>query len=152
MQMHHNHSVTLSTLCLSLVVCATNSPTVPVACLLAPGPKPKLDDTVYSQPALYVANLAAVEVARQQHPAAVAGCRAAAGLSLGEYSALVFAGAMSFEDGLKVGMCVLMQCGGRERGGQEDVAVWIVLRRSLLQYQFQHAQMMAKGNLAPLGS
>ena len=29
-------------------------------------------------------------------------CSAAAGLSLGEYAALVFAGAMSFEDGLKV--------------------------------------------------
>eukprot|EP00983_Pelagomonas_calceolata_P090438 1157419-Pelagomonas_calceolata.AAC.14 len=34
-------------------------------------------------------------------PAAFAACGAAAGLSLGEYCALVFAGALSFEDGLK---------------------------------------------------
>lgn len=33
---------------------------------------------------------------------AVAECSATAGLSLGEYAALVFAGVMSFEDGLKV--------------------------------------------------
>jgi [acyl-carrier-protein] S-malonyltransferase len=37
-----------------------------------------------------------------QDPLAFASCGAAAGLSLGEYSALVFAGAMSFEDGFKV--------------------------------------------------
>lgn len=34
---------------------------------------------------------------------------AAAGLSLGEYCALVFAGVLSFEDGLRV---VKVQCGG----------------------------------------
>ena len=38
-----------------------------------------------------------------QDASAVEGCSVAAGLSLGEYCALVFAGAMSFEDGLKVG-------------------------------------------------
>lgn len=54
------------------------------------------------QPALFVAGLAAVEKLRQEDPEAVAGCSAAAGLSLGEYTALVFAGALSFEDGLKV--------------------------------------------------
>ncbi|EFN56454.1 hypothetical protein CHLNCDRAFT_22513 [Chlorella variabilis] len=66
------------------------------------GPKEKLDDTVYAQPALFVAGLAAVERLRSQNPAAVDGCSACAGLSLGEYTALVFAGALSFEDGLKV--------------------------------------------------
>lgn len=75
----------------------------------ATGPKEQLDNTVYSQPALFVAGLAAVERLRAQDPAAVARCGAAAGLSLGEYTALVFAGAMSFEDGLKVG--------GRGAGG-----------------------------------
>lgn len=54
------------------------------------------------QPALFVAGLAAVEKLRQDTPEAVAGCSAAAGLSLGEYTALVFAGALTFEDGLKV--------------------------------------------------
>ncbi|BDA43424.1 Malonyl CoA-acyl carrier protein transacylase [Coccomyxa sp. Obi] len=66
------------------------------------GPKEKLDDTVYSQPALFVAGLAAVEKLRAEDPKLVDSCSAAAGLSLGEYCALVFAGALSFEDGLKV--------------------------------------------------
>ena len=66
------------------------------------GPKELLDDTAVSQPALYVAGLAAVEQLRAEDAAAVDQCSAAAGLSLGEYCALVFAGALSFEDGLKV--------------------------------------------------
>ena len=37
-------------------------------------------------------------------------CSTAAGLSLGEYCALVFAGAMSFEDGLKVPTHLLVYC------------------------------------------
>src|SRR5262249_45497900 len=45
---------------------------------------------------------AALESLRASDPDAVAGCRAAAGLSLGEYTALVFAGAMDFRDGLRV--------------------------------------------------
>ena len=54
------------------------------------------------QPALFVAGLAAVEKLREENPAALEGCSATAGLSLGEYTALVFAGAMTFKDGLKV--------------------------------------------------
>ena len=66
------------------------------------GPKSKLDDTVYAQPALFVAGLAAVEKLRAENPGAADSASACAGLSLGEYTALVFAGALSFEDGLKV--------------------------------------------------
>jgi len=66
------------------------------------GPKEKLDNTVYSQPALFVGGLAALEKLREDNPDAVANCSATAGLSLGEYTALVFAGALSFEDGLKI--------------------------------------------------
>ena len=70
---------------------------------LAPaGPKSSLDDTIHSQPALFVAGLAAVEKLRVSDPAVVASASACAGLSLGEYAALVFAGVLSFEDGLKV--------------------------------------------------
>lgn len=66
------------------------------------GPKEKLDDTAFAQPALYVAGLAAVEKLRAENPAAAAECSMCAGLSLGEYCALTFAGVISFEDGLKV--------------------------------------------------
>jgi [acyl-carrier-protein] S-malonyltransferase len=66
------------------------------------GPADKLDSTVYSQPALFVTSLAALEWLKANKPDVVSGCQAAAGLSLGEYTALVFAGVMSFEDGLRV--------------------------------------------------
>ncbi|MEO1982806.1 MAG: ACP S-malonyltransferase [Fuerstiella sp.] len=66
------------------------------------GPADELDTTIYSQPALFVASLAALEKLRADAPEIVLGCEMAAGLSLGEYTALVFAGAMSFEDGLRL--------------------------------------------------
>ena len=66
------------------------------------GPKETLDDTEFAQPALFLANLCAVEKLKAEDPAFVANCAACAGLSLGEYSALVYAGAMSFEDGMRV--------------------------------------------------
>ena len=64
------------------------------------GPADDLDSTVCSQPALFVTSLAALESLRAQSPEVVDGCHATAGLSLGEYTACVFAGAMEFEDGL----------------------------------------------------
>lgn len=66
------------------------------------GPAEELDSTIYSQPALFVASLAALEKLRADSPDIVLGCEMTAGLSLGEYTALVFSGAMTFEDGLKV--------------------------------------------------
>ena len=68
------------------------------------GPAEKLNSTAVSQPAIYVASLAAVEKLRAQEggQAVIDACDVAAGLSLGEYTALAFAGAISFEDGLKV--------------------------------------------------
>ncbi|CAI5498217.1 unnamed protein product [Closterium sp. Naga37s-1] len=68
------------------------------------GPKEKLDLTAVSQPAIYVASLAAVEALRAQEGGAakLASIDVAAGLSLGEYTALAFADAFSFEDGLKL--------------------------------------------------
>lgn len=66
------------------------------------GPAEQLDNTAFSQPALYVCSLAAVELLKQDAPEVIDGVKYAAGLSLGEYTALAFAGAMSFEDGLRV--------------------------------------------------
>jgi [acyl-carrier-protein] S-malonyltransferase len=66
------------------------------------GPAADLDSTFHSQPALFVCSLAALEKLRQESPDVPMACEAAAGLSLGEYSAMVFAGALSFEEGLKV--------------------------------------------------
>ncbi len=66
------------------------------------GPAEKLDTTEVSQPAIFVASLAALEMLKAERPEAVESCTLTAGLSLGEYTALVFAGVMSFEEGLKV--------------------------------------------------
>jgi [acyl-carrier-protein] S-malonyltransferase len=66
------------------------------------GPTEKLNSTVHSQPALFVTSLAALEVLRGKSPDTIAACESAAGLSLGEYTAMVFAGAMEFEPGLNV--------------------------------------------------
>ncbi|TWT58193.1 Malonyl CoA-acyl carrier protein transacylase [Thalassoglobus neptunius] len=66
------------------------------------GPSSELDSTVYSQPAIFVTSLACLEKLRADSPDVILSCEVAAGLSLGEYTALVFAGAMSFEDGLRV--------------------------------------------------
>ncbi|XP_073142727.1 uncharacterized protein [Henckelia pumila] len=68
------------------------------------GPKEKLDSTVLSQPAIYVTSLAAVEVlrARDGGKEIIDSVDVTCGLSLGEYTALAFAGAFSFEDGLKL--------------------------------------------------
>jgi [acyl-carrier-protein] S-malonyltransferase len=66
------------------------------------GPAEALEATDVSQPAIYVASLAALEALKAERPEVVAGCRGAAGLSLGEYTALTFAGSLDFETGLKV--------------------------------------------------
>jgi [acyl-carrier-protein] S-malonyltransferase len=66
------------------------------------GPVEKLNATDISQPAIFTASLAALESLKATDPAVIDTVEATAGLSLGEYTALVFAGAMSFEDGLKV--------------------------------------------------
>eukprot|EP00889_Picochlorum_renovo_P000379 jgi/Picre1/27409/NNA_000376.t1 len=69
----------------------------------AEGPKEKLDSTAVSQPAIFVSSLAAIEKLRSEEgDDAVNKANVAAGLSLGEYTALTYAGAMSFEDGLKL--------------------------------------------------
>ena len=64
--------------------------------------KAQLDKTDVSQPAIFVASMAAVEKLRAEDPAALEAANMAMGLSLGEYTALAFAGAISFEDGVKI--------------------------------------------------
>src|SRR5690606_32047224 len=66
------------------------------------GPAERLDSTVHSQPALYVCSLAALERLKETSPETVERCEFAAGLSLGEYTALVFAGALDWENGLRL--------------------------------------------------
>ncbi|KAK4877140.1 hypothetical protein RN001_009646 [Aquatica leii] len=72
----------------------------PMLCL--EGPKNKLDQTRYCQPATLVTSLAAVERLKEERPNAIENCVATAGYSLGEITALIFAGALGFERALKL--------------------------------------------------
>jgi [acyl-carrier-protein] S-malonyltransferase len=71
-----------------------------LASLCFEGPAQKLNTTEFSQPALFVTSMAAVEQLRAESPDELQATTMAAGLSLGEYSALTFAGALDFESGL----------------------------------------------------
>lgn len=66
------------------------------------GPVERLNATDISQPAIFVSSLAALESLRLLNPDAVEEAKATAGLSLGEYTALAFAGVFNFEDGLSL--------------------------------------------------
>ena len=77
----------------SATTCSSSAPS---------GPEEKLNSTVHSQPALFVCSLAALEQLKHDAPDAVADCVVTAGLSLGEYTALAFAGALDFDAGLRV--------------------------------------------------
>ncbi|XP_058462490.1 probable malonyl-CoA-acyl carrier protein transacylase, mitochondrial [Malaya genurostris] len=66
------------------------------------GPKDALDQTIHCQPAVMVSSLAALEQLKEERPNAIENCFATAGFSLGEISALVFAGALPFDRALRL--------------------------------------------------
>lgn len=68
----------------------------------AEGPAERLNSTAISQPAIFVTSLAALESLRTTEAAVESSCEAMAGLSLGEYTALTAAGALTFEEGLRL--------------------------------------------------
>jgi [acyl-carrier-protein] S-malonyltransferase len=70
--------------------------------LCVEGPESQLHATQYSQPALFVHSMACLEAKRRESPEWDSQLVAVAGLSLGEYSALVAAGAVDFEDALRL--------------------------------------------------
>jgi len=77
------------------------------------GPEEKLKQTFITQPAIVLHSVAATQLIRNKEP------NYTAGHSLGEFSALIKAGALSFEDGLKLVQLrgELMQKAGEENKG-----------------------------------
>ena len=73
-----------------------------LAAICASGPAAKLNTTAVSQPAILVTSLAALEVLKSRDPAPLERATLTAGLSLGEYTALVFAGALDFDDAVRL--------------------------------------------------
>lgn len=66
------------------------------------GPQEKLNLTDMSQPAILTTSVASLEAMRERGGADESAVIACAGLSLGEYGALVFAGALEFEDAVRL--------------------------------------------------
>src|SRR5204862_4542345 len=64
------------------------------------GPEPELTKTENAQPGIYLVSWVAFQLLKERAPSLK--FEAAAGLSLGEFTALTAAGALNFEDGLKL--------------------------------------------------
>jgi [acyl-carrier-protein] S-malonyltransferase len=73
-----------------------------LAKLCVDGPESDLHLTNHSQPALFVHSMAALGDFFEKHPAIMESVVAVAGLSLGEYSALACAQAITFEEGVRL--------------------------------------------------
>ena len=71
---------------------------VDIAKITFNGPKDKLDKTQYTQLAVVTMNLGILKVIEENNIYA----EISAGLSLGEYTALIYSGCLSFEDGIKL--------------------------------------------------
>jgi [acyl-carrier-protein] S-malonyltransferase len=85
------------------------------------GPEAELKQTKNTQPAIFLHSIVLVRILEAREAAMTAGH------SLGEYSALVYAGAISFEDGLKIVRLrgELMQQAGEEQPGTMAAIVGI---------------------------
>ena len=61
-----------------------------------------LNNTLYAQPLMFIAGMAYAELIKQHHPTVFTKVKAVASFSLGELTALCFAGAFSYIEGLKL--------------------------------------------------
>jgi [acyl-carrier-protein] S-malonyltransferase len=66
------------------------------------GPEEKLNSTEFCQPALLVCSLAALAKLKENAPELVSSCSVTAGLSLGEYTAHVYAESIDFDTGVRL--------------------------------------------------
>jgi len=80
--------------------CANAALGYDLASICFAGPEAELTKTEHAQPGIFLVSWAAFELLKERVPAL--SFQATAGLSLGEFTALTAAGALSFEEGLKV--------------------------------------------------
>lgn len=73
----------------------------PLSKLILEGPEAELTLTANAQPAIVTTSIAVLAAIRERYPS-IAGPRFSAGHSLGEYSALVAAGALTLEDAVRI--------------------------------------------------
>ncbi|KAK6033347.1 hypothetical protein OSTOST_00446 [Ostertagia ostertagi] len=90
------------------------------------GPKNKLDQTLYCQPAVFVSSVAALEKFKTIDDSYADRITDAAGFSVGEFAALVAGGILSFEDALRVVVVraqAMHECNQLIRSGMMTVRV-----------------------------
>ncbi|CAG9539390.1 unnamed protein product [Cercopithifilaria johnstoni] len=90
------------------------------------GPKSKLDQTIYSQPAIFVSSLAAWEKAKTGNETLNDRTTDVAGFSVGEFAAFVVSEILSFEDALrlvKIRAEAMQQCSLRYHSGMITIRV-----------------------------
>ena len=73
-----------------------------VTALCFEGPEARLQETRHAQPAIFVTSVACLEATRERGVVSDSPPAFVAGHSLGEYTALYAAGALTFEDGLRL--------------------------------------------------
>ncbi|GMT14247.1 hypothetical protein PFISCL1PPCAC_5544, partial [Pristionchus fissidentatus] len=66
------------------------------------GPKTKLDQTLFCQPAVVVSSLSAFELLQEKEEEILENCTDAAGFSVGEFAALVAGGVLQFDDAIRI--------------------------------------------------
>jgi [acyl-carrier-protein] S-malonyltransferase len=112
---------------------------VPLSRLCFEGPEDDLRQTINTQPAIVTVSLAYLEAAHGRHPAVTGRPAFVAGHSLGEYSALIAAGVLSFEDGVALvrERGRLMQAAGERNPG--TLAAVLGLDESALEEVCQEA-------------
>jgi [acyl-carrier-protein] S-malonyltransferase len=124
------------------------------------GPAEALEATDVSQPAIYVASLAALESLKATEPDRVASAAGAAGLSLGEYTALTFVGALDFETGLKLvrrrgeamqAAALAMPSGMTSIIGLDEAAIDELCRRVAPSGRLWKANLLGPGNIVVSG-
>ncbi|HWE37313.1 MAG TPA: ACP S-malonyltransferase [Isosphaeraceae bacterium] len=124
------------------------------------GPAEALEATDVGQPAIFVASLAALEDLKAREPGVVAACEGSAGLSLGEYTALCFAGAIEFEDALRVvrrrgeamqAAAVATPGGMTSAIGLDEAAVDELCRRVAEHGRLWKANLLGPGNIVVSG-
>ena len=123
------------------------------------GPDEDLNRTENAQPALLAASIAYLEVLRERAPA-LDGPAFIAGHSMGQYSAMVAAGVMSLEDGVRLvrERGRLMQASGSGRDGAmaaliglDDVALPELVREASVHGTFGVANRNAPGQVVVSG-
>lgn len=107
------------------------------------GPEEKLAQTLYAQPAIFVTSLALFSVLEERLP----GFRPdfVAGLSLGEFSALVASGSLSFSEGLRL---VQVRAESMEKAAEENRGTMI----SILGLDQEECAAVAKESGAELAN